>query len=208
MLSDDPFVPDEGQFEINFAAASEHRDATVITAPILDLNYGLIKDVQITFATGYISTQDQKGWDAFELAFKYNFYSNDFFAIAINPKYISYPVETIFNEGSIYELSVPMSLQLSEDWSWIISLAYIYPNGHDDHLELGSYLQYHYHTQNFYAEVFTEGSKSYDDLFTLVNLGYLYQFQENLAFMLSVGREIRAQEKKATIAYGGLQLLF
>ena len=208
MLSDDPFVPDEGQFEINFSAAGEYRDVTVITAPIIDLNYGLIENVQITFATGYISTQDQKGWDAFELAMKYNFYSNDLFAIAINPKYISYPVETIFNEGSTYEVSIPMSIQLSEDWSWIISLAYIYPNGYDDHLEFGSYLQYRYMHQNFYAELFSESSKSYDDLFTLINIGYLYQFQENLAVMLSIGQEIRAQEKKATIGYGGIQLLF
>jgi len=209
MLSDDPFVPDRGQFEINLTGELSEAQERVLTAPILDANYGLVEDLQITFELGYINAPNQKGFDALELAFKWNFYSDDFFAVAINPKYLSNPVDSIFNEGEVYEVSVPMNFTLSENLSLVVSPAFIYPLTTDEaHMEFGSYLKYSYEKSDFFIEYFAESSKKYDDLFSIVNLGYMLQFHENIAFMLSIGQEIKSPEKEATIAYSGLQFVF
>ena len=208
MLSNDPFVPDVGQFEINLGAHMEEGNERIIAAPILDVNYGLIQNVQITVAGAYLQDDSRRGFDAFEVGIKWMFYSNDLFAIALNPVYLSYPVKTVFNEGESYKLSVPMSFRFNEHWSWIVDFDYIYPREERDHLELGTYVQYTQGNHNFYGEYFVEQSKYHDALFSLVNFGYLWQFHNHVAFMFSAGQEIRAEEKEANIIYSGLQVTF
>ena len=207
-LSNDPFIPDVGQFEINLGAHIEQGRERVIAAPIIDANYGVFKNVQITGVLAYATDGDQRGFDAFEFSVKWKFYDDNFFAIALNPVYFSYPVSTVFNEGEVYKLSVPMSFVFSENWSWLIDLSYIYPREERDHFELGTYLQYTQGTQNVYLEYFAEESKYHDAIFSLLNVGYLWQFHDYVAWMVSVGREIRAEEKEATIAYSALQFTF
>ena len=208
MLTDDPFVPNVGQFEVNFSAAMQESDHRVITAPIVDLNYGVMENVELTAAMGYIVSDERNDWDALELAFKWMFYGGDFFSIALSPKYLNYPVKTIFNEGQILEVNFPMNFQFSETWSLVLSPNYVYRTSEEQHPELGTYLQYSGGNHNFYVEFFMEESKDYDATFMLVNFGYLWQFHDNVAFMLSLGRELKAEEQEATIAYSGLQLLF
>ena len=208
MLTEDPFVPNKGQFEVNVAAFIEDRENPVLTAPIIDVNYGIIENVQLTLVAGYISTENERGWDAFEFAFKWNFYNGDFFSIAANPKYRDYPVETIFNEGETYEVALPMNFQFNTRWSLVFTPSYIYHALDDKHLELGAYMQYSLKQQNFYAELFTEESKEHDAIFSIVNLGYFWQFHNNVALLFSLGREIRVEEKEATIGFSGLQFLF
>ena len=208
MLSDDPFVPNLGQFEVNIAGGVESRDKTVVTAPIVDLNYGLIKNVQITFATGYINSTTQNDWDAFELAFKWNFYSDDVFAMAINPKYLVYPTNSIFNEGDVYEVSFPMNINLNATLNLVLSPAYIAPINDNNHFEFGSYLQYTKENHSLYTEIFVEEAKEFATIFTLVNFGYLWQFHPHIAFMLSLGKEIKSSEKEAFISYSGLQFIY
>jgi len=208
MLTNDPSVPDVNQFEVNILSRSEYRDIMILTAPVLDLNYGVVKDVQVTLATGYISSNVQKGFDAFEVSSKWKFYSNETFAIAISPIYISYPVETVFNEGEVFTVSIPMSLALTDTLLWILSLDYIMPLEDDNHFEVGTYLQYTLERHNFYTELFLEESKIHNSLFTLLNFGYLYQLDNNWAVMFSVGREIKAEEEEATIGFVGIQLVY
>jgi len=209
MLSDDPFVPNKGQYEINLAGGFSQAQEIVTTAPIVDANYGLLEDVQVTFALGYITAPSQKGFDALELAFKWNFYSDDFFAVAVNPKYLSNPVDSIFNEGEVYEVSIPMNFTLSENLSLVVSPAFIYPLTTDEaHLELGGYFKYSYKRSDFFVEYFGEAAKKYNNLFSIVNFGYMMQFHKNVAFMLSIGRELKSPEKEATIVYSGLQFVF
>ncbi len=208
MLTDDPFTPDVGQFEINIGGFMEDRDNLVVTAPIIDVNYGLIKNVQLTMATAYISSVDENGWDALELAVKWNFYSNELFSMAVSPLYVNYPVETIFNEGERYAISFPMNFQFNARWSLVLTPSYIYQSTADEHPELGTYLQYALERHNFYVELFMEESKDYDATFSLANFGYSWQYNDSVVLMLSVGREIRAEEREATIAYSGLQLVF
>ena len=208
MLTNDPFVPDVNQFEVNMFSLSEYRDKRILIAPVVDLNYGVVKDVQVTLATGYINSDTQKGFDAFEVSTKWKFYSNKSFAIAISPIYISYPLETVFNEGEVFKVSAPMSFALTDTLLWILSLDYIMPFEDDNHFEVGTYLQYTLKRHNFYAEVFSEESKTHDALFTLLNLGYLYQLNNNWAVMLSTGREIKAEEAEAVIGFLGIQLIY
>ena len=208
MLSDDPFVPKKGSFEFNFAATFEDGNEKILTAPIVDTNYALSDTLQLTLATGYIESHHKSDWDAYEISMKWNFYQNDFFAIALTPIYRDYPVHTVFNEGKSYKVGFPMAFRFTKGWSLVVTPNYVFLNTQDNHLELGSYLKYSYRQHDFFAEVFTESAKEYHALFTLVNFGYMWQFHEHVGFMLSLGREIRAEEKEATIAYSGLQLTF
>ena len=208
MLSNDPFVPNVGQFEINIAGFAESRDTTIIAAPIIDANYGVMQDLQVTFVTAYLLSEEGQGFDAFEVSFKWLFYNDDFFSIAINRIYFSYPVATVFNEGDVYKLSVPTYFKVSKSLGLFVDLAYIHPLEEPHHFELGSYLQYSANNHNFYGELFIEESKNHDRLFVLVNFGYLYQLNNNIAFMASIGRELKAEEKNAVISYGGVQFLF
>ncbi len=208
MLSNDPFVPKLGQFEINLSAGFEDKDSSITTAPIIDINYGLLPNLQITFAGAYIHCETQNGFDAIELAFKWNFYHNDFFAIAINPKYLSYPHDSIFNQGEVFEFSLPMSFTLSEKINWIVDTKYILPKEDEEHLEFGTYLRYSQIKHHYYLELFVENADDHEKHFVLANLGYMYQFHQNTAFMLSLGREVNAHDESATIAYSGLQFVF
>ncbi len=207
MLSNDPFVPDLGQFEINLAAEFEDRDATIVTAPIIDFNYGLIKDVQFTVEGAYVTSEEQGDFDALELAIKWNFYQDDFFAIAIYPQYLSYPTDSIFDEGEVFALSIPMSFALADDLRWVVDISYVRAED-AEHMEMGSYLQYSYSEHDFYFEAYSEEGEHDHERLLLLQLGYLYQFHDNVAFMIALGREIHAEEKKAIIGYSGLQFVF
>ena len=208
MLSQDPFVPALNQFEINVAAAIEETGDTREIASILDINYGLLNNVQLTIEGAYVDAETQDDFDAMELALKWNFYQNDFFAIAVNPRYLSYPIRSVFDEGEVLELSLPMSFALNDALNWVVDILYVKPKDGSEHMELGTYLQYTQTNHNYYLELYMEESEADDEIYSLLNLGYLYQFHNNIAFMISIGRETHAEDQKSTIAYSGLQFVF
>ena len=208
MKSNDPFVPSLGEFEINVAVEGEYKEQDLLRAPILDINYGAMKNVQVTFESAYVTSDSQDGFDSFEIALKWLFYEDDFFAIALYPKYKSYPVDSIFNEGETYELTVPMNLALSKELDLVVDFTYVQPIHGGQHLEFGSYLKYKANKHTYYLEVFMEGSEHQKQFFVLGNIGYMYQFHESVGFMISAGREITYEEKRGTIGYSGLQFVF
>jgi len=209
MKSSDPFVPSLGEFEINVAVEGEYKENDLVRAPILDANYGIMKNVQLTLESAYVSSDSQDGFDSFEVAIKWLFYEDDFFAIALYPKYKSYPIDSIFNEGETYELTVPMNFALSEKLDFIVDLTYVYhPNHSGEHLEFGSYVKYKNNKHTYYLEIFMEGKEHQKQFFVLGNIGYMYQFHERVGFMISVGKEITYEEKRGTIGYSGLQFVF
>lgn len=208
MHSSDPFVPALNEYEINIALSSESGDETLYHAPIIDLNYGLVKDVQITLETAYTHTQVENDFDSFELAVKWNFYQDDFLSVAIYPKYVSYPVESIFSHGEDYELSIPVNIVLNKQIDLVIDTTYVMPFDGVNHFELGTYLKYKVQKHNYYIEIFMEEESYSFEFLSFGSVGYLYQFHENVAFMISYGVELMSRSSKATTGYTGLQFVF
>ncbi len=212
MKSSDPFVPEVGQFEINVAVEGEHTDEKLFRAPILDFNYGVVKNVQLTLEAAYVITEEEDDFvddfDSFELALKWLFYEGELICIALYPKYKSYPVDSIFNSGETFELSVPLNVALSQNLDLVLNPAYIAPKEGANHFEFGSYLKFKMDKHSFYTELFMENLSNEDeDVFTLGVVGYSYQFHESVAFMISFGKEITSRNQ-ATVGYSGLQFVF
>jgi len=208
MLSNDPFVPDLYEFEIIVAVEGEHKDAIVRRIPIVDINYGIIENVQLTLESAYVHSEEQSDFDSFEVAIKWLFYENDFFAIAFNPKYISYPVDSIFNEGEAYEITLPMNFTLNDSLDLVADITFVHPFEGEHHYEFGTYIKYKSDKHSYFVEIFMEEAEHQEDFFMLGGVGYMYQFHENVAFMISFGKEITNSEQRATVGYSGLQFVF
>lgn len=212
MHSNDPFVPSLHEFEVNIAVEGEHREHRLFRAPIIDLNYGIAESVQLTLETAYAHTDkeayNQSDFDSFEVAVKWLFYEDDFFAIALYPKYESYPAESIFNEGKAYELTIPLNLTLSESLDLVIDFTYVHPLENEEHTEFGTYLKYKDEKQTYFTELFMEEAEHQEHFFALVGIGYMYQFHKSVAFMISFSKEITSSKIRANRGYSGLQFLF
>ncbi len=208
MKSSDPFVPALHEFEVNIAAEGEHKDAILRRLPIIDINYGIIENVQVTFETAYIHSDLESDFDSFEIALKWLFYENDFFAIALYPKYKSYPLDSVFNEGETCEFTLPMNFTLNDSLDLVTDVTYVHPLEGENHFEFGTYIKYKSDAHIYFMELFMEEAKDQEDFFMLGALGYMYQFHENIAFMISFGKEITSGKPKATIGYSGLQFVF
>ena len=209
MKSDDPFVPSYGEFEVNLAVEIEKKDNTLFHVPVIDLNYGIYENIQFTMEGAYVTSENENDFDALKLALKWNFYTGELFSIAISPQYKSYPIDSIFNEGETYELKIPINIYLTSKLNLIVDLTYVYPKESGEHIEYGTYLQYLSNKHRYYSELFFENAPHNEEVFYLLNLGYMYQLNDNIALMISIGKEMAAKEEpKATLAYGGLQFVF
>ena len=208
MKSNDPFVPSYGEYEINVAVEIEDKDFTLVRAPIIDFNYGIYENVQFTFEGAYVNSDLEDDFDSLEVAFKWHFYEGELFSIALYPKYISYPIESIFNEGETYELTLPMNYILTANLDLVVDITYVYPKNGIEHMEYGTYLKYKINKHTYYTEIFFEDSPHQKGAFILGNLGYMYHFHKDVAFMISAGREMVSDGKKATLGYSGLQIIF
>ena len=208
MLTNDPFVPDYGEFEINIAVSVEKDSSTLYQAPIIDFNYGLLPNMQFTLESAYSINDDGKDIDSLEVGIKYLWYEGDSFAISSVTNYVSYPLDSVFDEGNVYEIGFATNFKMSENLNLIFTPMYVYKNSENYHFEVGSYLNYNYDKQSFYGEIFAEESEIRDREFLLLNLGYLWQFHKNVAFMFSLGKEILHHNKNAFISYSGLQIVF
>ncbi len=208
MKSNDPFVPALHEFEINIAVEGEHEEYRLHRAPIIDFNFGLLQNVQLTIETAYAISEHENDFDSFEFAVKWLFYQNDFFAIALYPKFKSYPIDSVFNEGENYELSIPMNFAISKSLDLVTDITYIYPREGEKHFEFGTYLKYKNDKHTYFIELFSEGFNDQNSFFILGNIGYTYQFHENIAFMISYGKELTNTQYRTTIGYSGLQFIF
>ena len=207
MLTDDPDVPNCGEFEINLASELERRETNTLTIPIVDFNYGIFPKVQFTIESSYIWEKSQHDFGATEVALKYNFYSNDIVSLALYPHYIFYANDSLFKESNSWEIMLPISFKLSEKLSLVSSLSYIKPTKEQSHIEFGSYLEYENNRDSYYVEDYWEEEPQTKDRL-LINLGYLHEFNDGLAFIGSVGYEVQSSQKRATLGYLGLQVSF
>jgi len=208
MITNDPFVPELGQFEINLATELESQESIRTSFPLIDVNYGLMENVQFTLSSAYTFTHEKDDIDALGVEIKWNFYTNEFFAVALNPIYIFYPLNTDLDEGEVYEFGLPVNIFLSSNFNLVLEPRYVLPQFDKAFFEGGVYLEYGQEKHSYFVESFFEENPHNHEIYTLVNLGYTYQFHKQVLFMISVGREIVAEQKKATIGYSGFQIVF
>ena len=208
MMTDDPFVPEVNEVEMNLAMELEKGADLHVVAPIIDLNYGIYPNVQFTVETAYASSDKQYQSDGVEMAIKYHFYRSERINIALYPKYFFYPIETVFNEGESYEFQIPISLQLSDSLEWVTSLSYLFPQKEENRYEIGMYLAYEKSKHTYYLESYLEENPKDKNIATFFNVGYFYQYQDNLGLMASFGIEEVESSKQADVAYLGLQFIF
>lgn len=212
MNSDDPFVPSLKEFEVNIAMEHERNGDKSTNFPIIDFNYGIMKNVQATIETSYATSKvdgvDFKDFDALELAVKWLFYEGDRFAMALYPKYTSYPIKSAFDEGESFEIATPVNLILNEHIDLIINSSYIMPSKGENHFEFGTYLKFKQSKHTYYTELLMENVDNRDeDASTLGAVGYMYQFYEDIGFMISWSKKINANNSSSTV-YSGLQFIF
>lgn len=208
MMTDDPFTPEVGELEVNFASEIENSEDLSLVIPIVDINYGIYPHTQLTIETAYASADNNYKSDGVEVAVKYNFYRSDTLNIALYPKYLFYPITTPFDEGKSYEIQLPISLKLSDTVEWVTSLSYLYPQNEANHYEVGSYLAYEHNKQSYFLETYFEEHPQDNNVATFFNIGYFYQYQENLGIMGSIGYETISLKKEAEVAYLGIQVIF
>ena len=212
MNSDDPFVPSLKEFEVNIAMEHESNGDRITNFPIIDFNYGIMKNVQATIETSYATSnvdgKNLKDIDALELAFKWLFYEDDRFAMALNPKYKSYPIKSTFDEGESFEIATPINIILTKNIDLILNSSYIMPSKGDNHFEWGTYLKFKNSKHTYYTELLMENVNHRDeDASTTGAVGYMYQFYEDIGFMFSWSKEINAKNSSSTV-YSGLQFVF
>ena len=208
MKTHDPFVPDLGTYEINLSFSSESRDATLKQFPIIDANYGIAKDVELTLATAYTHFNDENDVDAFEVAIKWLMYEGDMFAIAINPAYFSFPHSSAYHTGETHEISIPLSFRISPSVMIAMDSVYINPKNEAAHIEFGSYIRVSHNSHHYFFDLYSDDISSKRRVPLLISLGYTYEIDRNYAFLISYGKEAITQSTKATFFYSALQLAF
>ena len=82
MMTDDPFTPYLDEVEINFASEAERNDDLTGLVPIIDINYGIYPNIQLTVETAYALSDSKYKSDGLEVAIKYNFCRSDVLNIA------------------------------------------------------------------------------------------------------------------------------
>jgi len=208
MKINDPFVPNLGEFEINIAIEVERKDDTLVRAPIVDFNYGIMQNVQFTLEGAYINSHNQNDIDGLEVALKWHFYEGEILSVALYPKYKSYPIDSIFHEAEALEISIPVNVILNESFSLVVDTVYVMPKDTQKHLEFGTYLKYKNSKHTFYGAMFFEDNPYENEILIFGAMGYKYQFHKNVAYMISYEKEVGTTDRRAAVLYSGLQFVF
>lgn len=208
MNSNDPFVPNLGQYEINLALSREFRDTSLTQFPFIDANYGLAKNLEVTLATAYTYEADNHDYDALEIAMKWLVYNDNFFAMALAVAYISFPLDSIYHTGETNTLSVPMNFTFTQNVSLVVDIIYVNPKNEAEHFEMGTYIQYSQNNHTYFLEGYSDEISSQSTIPLLGSVGYSYNISKTKSFLFSYGEELVTQTTKAKTFYSALQLLF
>lgn len=207
MKSNDPFVPNLGQYELNFAYIVENSQNSSSQARILDFNYGIIKNVQVTFETAYVINNTIEDLDAFEVSMKWLAYQGTFFSFAVEPKYKFFPYSSAFDQGDTFGLSIPMSFQFFSKLVFMFDPKIIFPSGQDSYIELGNLINYQHNVHNFFFEIYLTQVPNAQNIY-LVKFGYAYQIRQNFNAMISYAEPLFTNTALSNEIYTGLQIIF
>ena len=207
MRTNGPFVPNLGQHEINFALFTQESANASSSAHIIDFNYGIFPNTQLTLETAYINSSSGDDMDGLEASLKWNFLKGNFFSVAIQPRYLFYPVSTRFQSQPRYQVNIPMNFALTQKINIIFETRFAYQTSQGNYKEVGTYLNYILNQYQFFLEAYYTDPQSNTDYSLILKTGTLYQFHKNLALMLSWGKEVHLSQEQTEV-YSGLQWVF
>ena len=223
MRTDDPGTPGNGNFEINLGVTSDRRPRDrELEAPLLDINYGLGKRIQLKFEIPFViqganGAPTKSGLGNSDFGVKWRFYENPQLGLDIS----TYP-QLEFNNptGSarrgIVDAGVRMLLPLEAtkklgpvDLDGELGFAF-HQTGANDWIAgvaFGRSVTPRWELMGeFYATARTEGS----DHETTVDAGTRYRLFRPIVLIMMVGRTVRPGDPSEPhfIGYGGLQFQF
>lgn len=211
MITDDPGVVSFHQWEINTSVNTAVSDNLQLAIPYLDVNYGVLRNLQLKVESPFLITIDQRHWSGevgeIELGLKTQLLdeSKDFISAGIYPQWVV--------RGAT-GLLVPLLLEktfghflIGEDIGFFIG------KGHQNNLQIGSLIGYKLHNEwELMAEYFFQrdyysqkGNEGY------INFGFRKPISKMFILMGSCGTEINSPagtQKTYFISWLGLQSHF
>jgi predicted porin len=224
-LTDDPGTPEKGGWEINLSAQYSHaKEGREGLLPSLEINYGLLENLQVTIAPSMalsheFGTSANYGFGDLVLGAKYRIIEDDEMgwrpAVAFAPS-ISLPTGDADRGLGAGRATYSLPLWLSKDfdrWSVATGASYnINPGlGNKDFWFAGVLLTYALsETLTVGGEIYHRTKEEVDGKSsTGFNLGFLYDFSENHHLLFSAGRNFtNADENNQFSTYVGYRLTF
>ena len=223
MITDDPGTPGDKKWEINLAAAFEHRPGeTAVDFPAIDLNYGVGEHLQLTLQGGPVLLKREGhgligGLGATEAAVKWRFLdqqkNGDGVDVSMFPRMIfnlvhSSPRRGLSDTGTRFQIPFQMAKAFGRWHANIEFGPHVTSVGRSEWL-YGFVVGVDTSKRTLLmAELHgTSRMNLARDVLT-VNVGVHHEFSETRILIVSLGREIRSPDPLATIGYFGMQLLY
>ena len=215
VVTDDPFTPGKGNFDINIMYAS-YGGINATEAPIIDINYGPTDTTEIKLEIVHVETSEHtlEVENFIETGIKWRFYDDGKLFISTFPQYAYIGIDKDHEHEDIEVITLPlqMSYKISESFGLTFESAYqIYITNHTPAsvIELGA--------------VFTYVPKEGIDIMLDINdkndfkqihrtsylLGLKYPFyKNNISLLLSGGYASYKEHDNGTQGYAGLNFHF
>lgn len=223
LLTDDPETPGNNHWEINIATTLERtRDSKEQEIPILDINYGLGKRLQLKFEVPYLRVKDgderaKTGLGNSNVGVKWRFYDNEKTGLAIS----TYPQLEFNNPTSsvrrgLVERGAELLLPVEVAHKLFVfeaneEIGYRIRQHRMDEWIYGLALGRHVTRRlELLGEIHGEALRNFKDSELLFNLGGRYGLTKHLSLLFASGRSFRraASGEPTLILYAGTQFNF
>jgi hypothetical protein len=217
LLTDDPFTPGPGKWEINLSSTAERNEhAWLISAPILDLNYGWGERVQLKFKAPYLFSEDTasdtSSWGNVEVGIKWRFYEseNESWFASTYPQ-MAFPLTSASARRGLTEEGYALSLPFQVAWrsaAWTIytELGWKWIESGPDVWFLGCAAEYELAKGVILlGEIRAEMESSASDAVCMLNIGTKTALFTNASLLASAGCGL-SDSSPDFLAYLGIQL--
>ncbi|HKC66394.1 MAG TPA: transporter [Pyrinomonadaceae bacterium] len=223
LITDDTATVEKGHWEINIATTIERRrDETEQEVPILDINYGLSKTLQLKYEVPYLRVTDEgerarTGLGNSNVGMRWRFFENESKGVAIS----TYPQLEFNNPTSSArrglvdrgaQLLLPVEVthklflfEANEEFGYLVK------QHRTDELIYGLALGRHVSKRlELLGEIHGNALRNFKENELLFNLGGRYELTKHFTLLFSSGRSFRRAStgEPTLILYAGTQLSF
>jgi hypothetical protein len=203
LVTDDTGIVAEGGWEFIAVVAGESRDSgDSYDAPAAEASYGIGNNMQVTAAMSrqVIDPAGESSSSDFgygQVQWKWRFYENDGFALALSPGY-QFPINSSSKRRGIIDdirvLSLPViGSYASGDWEFTAQLSYDLTSVSDDGVFYGTWVGYSLTERlTLLAEVYGEEVVGESEGVSNWRVGLQYSLSDHGTFLLGFGGGIRS----------------
>jgi len=223
LITDDTGTPGSNKWEINVGGTSElrHPDERQFEAPILDLNYGIGENIELSYQLPLLVTANRDepslmGLGDSVVGTKWRFLDEDKSGLSMS----AYPQFTFNNPTSSVrrglvtndeQLFLPLELEKT-----VGPLDINFEAGHGFHFnapdewDYGIAVGHSFGDFELMGEIHGNALDHFQQDDLVVNVGARYQISKNCALLLSVGRSIHSDNTPCAtfLSYTGIQFTF